>query len=80
MAQLDLAPFKSRKRCSVPALPELEQADTAGEDRDLVSRRSTFSLREVRSATNHYLSYNIYNWRCVCIYISPTLCRCLNTK
>ena len=52
MAQLDLAPFKSRKRCSVPALPELEQADTAGEDRVLVSRRSTFSLREVRSATN----------------------------
>ena len=51
MAQLDLAPFKSRKRCSVPALPELEQADTAGEDRDLVSRRSTFTLREVRSAT-----------------------------
>ena len=50
MAQLDLAPFKSRKRCSVPALPELEQADTAGEDRDLVSRRSTFTLREVRSA------------------------------
>ena len=51
MAQLDLAPFKSRKRCSVPALPELEQADTAGEDRDLVSRRSTFSLREVRRPT-----------------------------
>ena len=71
MAQLDLAPFKSRKRCSVPALPELEQADTAGEDRDLVSRRSNFTLREVRSATNllHTISITGGVFVSTCIYL-----------
>ena len=74
MAQLDLAPFKSRKRCSVPALPELEQADTAGEDRDLVSRRSTFTLREVRSATNLLLVILVYNLTgCVFVFVSTYL-------
>ena len=73
MAQLDLAPFKSRKRCSVPALPELEQADTAG-DRDVVSRRSTFTLREVRSATNLLLVILVYNLTgCVFVFVSTYL-------